>query len=67
MNKPITVLREEFAQGLVKLCNESGLPFFCIESILKEMIGEVHTASIKQYESDLKRYSEEEASEEEDA
>ncbi len=67
MNKPITVLREEFAQNLVKLCNESGLPFFCIESILKEMLGEVHSASVQQYEADFKRYKEEEASEEEDA
>lgn len=54
--KPITLMREDFANQIVILCNECGLPFFCIESILKDVIQEVHQASIKQYESDKIRY-----------
>lgn len=66
MNKPITLLREEFAKKLVELCNESGLPFFVIEGLLKEMAAEAHAASQKQYEADLKRYNEETSEEEND-
>lgn len=59
ITKPITLMREEFANQIVILCNESGLPYFCIESILKDVIQEVHQASIKQYESDKIRYENE--------
>lgn len=57
--KPITLMREDFANKIVVLCNDSGLPYFCIESILKDIIQEVHQASIKQYESDKIRYENE--------
>ena len=66
MNKPITILREEFAQKLVEVCNNSGLPFFIIESLLRDMAAEAHAASQKQYEADLKRYNEETSEEEDD-
>lgn len=57
--RPITLMREDFANQVVDLCNNSGLPYFCIESILKDVIQEVHQASIKQYESDKIRYENE--------
>ena len=57
--KPLTLLREDFVQNLAKLCNNSGLPFFVIESVLDSFIKEVHTASKKQYESDKTKYNQE--------
>lgn len=57
--KPMTLLREEFIENLTALCNNSGLPFFFLESILKEFIQDVHIASRKQYESDKIRYEQE--------
>ena len=59
ITKPITLVREDFANQIVDLCNNSGLPYFCIESILKDVIREVYQASIKQYESDKIRYENE--------
>lgn len=56
VSKPITIAREEFVNKLIDLCNKSGMPFFCVESILKDLIQEVHTASIKQYEEDKSAY-----------
>lgn len=58
ITKPLTVAREEFISSFVDLCNESGLPFFVIEDIMKGMISEIHSASIQQAESDKKRYQE---------
>lgn len=57
--KPITVAREEFVASLVDLCNNSGLPFFVLEGILKDTLSEVHSAAVKQYEADLKKYNDE--------
>lgn len=55
--KPLTLVKEEFSQSLVELCNNSGLPFFIIESTLKDFIQEVHTASVRQLEIDRKTYN----------
>ena len=59
MDKPITVAREEFIEALVKLVNESGLPMFAVEDILKNVAAEVKMAAQQQYEADKKRYEEE--------
>ena len=47
---------QEFIDNLIKLCNDSGLPFFVIEDILKELVQEVHTASNEQYKKDKEEY-----------
>jgi len=57
LSKPITMIHADFMNELVKLVNESKLPFFIIESSLKEFIGEVHDASIKQLEVDKMKYN----------
>lgn len=55
-NKPITLVRDEFIKNMVDLCNESGLPFFIIEDVLKNLIQEIHAASLQQLDEDKKRY-----------
>jgi hypothetical protein len=55
-NKPITLMRDEFITTVVDLCNNSGLPFFIIEDVLKNLIQEIHGASLQQLEEDKKRY-----------
>ena len=57
--KPITILREEFIENLLNLCNGSGLPFFVLESILKDFTQNIHAASKQQYETDKKKYEQE--------
>lgn len=56
IDKPITIVREEFREQLLNICNDSGLPMFCIEDILKDFIQQVHLAVIKQYEKDKEEY-----------
>ena len=55
--KPISLLKEDFADSLVNLCNNSGLPFFVLEYILKDVYLEVKGLAKKQYESDLIKYT----------
>lgn len=57
-NKPITLMREDFITNIVTTCNDSGLPFFIIEDVLKNLIQEIHSASLHQLEADRKHYEE---------
>ena len=52
MNKPITVARQDFAEGLVELINNSELPAFVMTEILKSCMGELAILSQKQYEAE---------------
>lgn len=56
INKPLTIARQEFIDNVIDLCNNSNLPYFCMEGILKDVISEIHQASVKQYEMDKTNY-----------
>lgn len=58
LNKPITIVRAEFISNLVKLINETALPAFVMESILKDICLEVKGIAQKQYELDVEKYEE---------
>ena len=57
MNKPITIIAEEFNNQLTDLINKSGLPFFIVESIMKNLMSEINYASKKQLEMDKAKYA----------
>ena len=59
VKKPLSILREDFITMLVELCNNSEMPYFIVEGILRDVLNEVHVASQKQLEADRKRYEEE--------
>ena len=42
MEKPITLQIEQFKQDLVHLVNESGIPVFLLDYILKDFYNEIH-------------------------
>ena len=50
---PITVAKDEYIKELV---NESGLPLFVAEYILRDFVTDLHVASEKQSDADRKRY-----------
>ena len=54
--KPLTVAREEFIENFINMCNESGLPFFMIEDIMKNLAPEIHSAALQQTENEKKQY-----------
>lgn len=56
IQKPLTVLRDEFLNSIMDLCNNAGLPYFVIEGMLKDIIADVHTASIRQQQSERAAY-----------
>lgn len=54
--KPMTVAKEDFANNLTDLINNSGLPAFVIESVMKDMYFEVRDVAQKQYRQDNEQY-----------
>lgn len=56
MDKPVTIIREELIESMVGLINESNLPLFVIEPILKELYLEVKNGAQQQLESDKQQY-----------
>lgn len=41
VRKPILVAKEDFCSNITKIVNESGLPLYLIEYILKDFLNEV--------------------------
>ena len=58
MNKPISMVYDEFKQQLADLINNSGLPVFLVEPILLNYLSEVKILVKKQYEMDKVQYEE---------
>lgn len=56
INKPIMLLREEFVINLSNLINNSGLPLFAIEPIMREATNGVSVELRKQYEYEKAQY-----------
>lgn len=56
MNKPITVVYEDFKYALANLINNSGLPAFMIEPILQSYLNETRIAIERQYKFDKEQY-----------
>lgn len=57
--KPLSVAYDEFKRNLTILINESMLPPFVIENVLKDFYSTLCTLSKKQLESDTIKYQEE--------
>lgn len=56
MDKPITLLKEEFTIQLTDLINNSGLAPIILEPIFKEVYGNISRMYRKQLEADRERY-----------
>lgn len=58
MDKPIMLIRKETIEKLANVINESGLPAFIIEPILKDFLSETKIAMQKQFEVEKSQYEE---------
>lgn len=56
MDKPFSILYEEFRQGLTNLINNSCLPPSVIESVLRNYTSEVNGLARNQYQIDRANY-----------
>lgn len=56
IEKPITVIRQEFIDAISNNINNCNLPLFVIEPILRDIYLEVKSLSQKQYEIEKAEY-----------
>lgn len=56
IEKPITVVRQEFIDKMYDTINNCNLPVFIIEPILRDLHSEVKVLSRQQYELDKTEY-----------
>lgn len=56
MDKPFSIIYEEFKQKLSELINGSGLPVIVIESVLQNYLNEINNIVRNQYLLDKERY-----------
>lgn len=54
--KPTSLLRKEFISNMVALINESGLPFFVIEPVLKDLHETVQNEAERLYQIEKAQY-----------
>lgn len=56
MEKPISLKLKDFKNDAVNLINNSGLPLFIIEPILREVLVAVQTKAEQEYQLDKRNY-----------
>lgn len=56
MEKPITIKIQELKENLAKLINESGLPSYIIEPIIKDFYQEIYKLNQAQFLKDKEEY-----------
>lgn len=56
IEKPITIVRQEFIDSISNSINNCKLPLFVIEPILRDVYLEVKSLSQKQYEAEKAEY-----------
>lgn len=56
IEKPITIVRQEFIDSIYTSINNCNLPLFVIEPILRDVYLEVKSLSQKQYEAEKAEY-----------
>lgn len=56
IEKPILLRRQEFTNNIIQMINDSQLPVFIVEYILKDILTEVHSATQQQFESEKVTY-----------
>lgn len=64
MDKPLSIRKEEFEQGLVQLINNSGLPSYILEPIVKNYYIELKELSQIQTRQEREEYEAEKSKEE---
>lgn len=56
MNKPANLIMEETKENIVKIINESGLPPFLVEPIIKDLYNQVSILKQQELEKNRQEY-----------
>lgn len=57
MNKPISIARKEFSEGLINLINTSGLQAFIMRQVLAQADGALAQLEQEQFDKDMAEWN----------
>ena len=57
MNKPITILYNDFSKGLISLIENSGLPAFVVRPIMTEVIDTIKQLEQQEFKRDVNAWN----------
>ena len=55
--RPMSLLKEDFINGVVALINDSEMPLLVVEYILRDVLNEVHLTVMKQADAEKAEYT----------
>lgn len=56
IDKPLIIAKEELCQKITQAMNESGIPLFIIEYILKDILNDIHNINQQILENEKMNY-----------
>lgn len=56
VDKPLIIAKEELCQKITQAMNESGIPLFIIEYILKDILNDIHNINQQILENEKMNY-----------
>lgn len=59
IEKPASIVKKELNQNLIDVINDSKLPLFVVEYVLKDLLIQVHDLAKQQEEDDIEKYNKE--------
>lgn len=57
IQKPLTMLRNEYASAIIETTNNSNLPAFVAVDVLKDILRELQNLAGQQYQRDVQMYN----------
>lgn len=57
IQKPLTVARTDFLQGITELINKTPMPFFVVEDCLNLIASDIHTLAVEQEKQEREFYN----------
>lgn len=57
VQKPITMVSEEYRLKLIDITNQSELPLFILDYIIKDFYNQIHMANMNQQEVEVQKYN----------
>lgn len=56
LHKPISILRDDLMNKIAQAINESGLSYFVLEYIFKDLLNEIHNGAVRQAQQEQAEY-----------
>ena len=61
--KPVSMIRDELVEKIAAALNESGLSYFMLDYIIRDLLNEIHNGAVRQAQAEKEAYLKAQAAE----